>query len=118
MMIMLSTWPQLDISPCSYQSYSVIVLILLYLAAPFFTAQGCFCLPYHTFLTIRTIKVVRTKDVKDAVYNSVCMCAVVMLQGFDVDQKDRALESTCILKPIALDTLFNNHLRHTYLSHT
>ena len=44
MIIFQSTWPQLDISPCSYQSYSVIALILLYLAVPFFTATGCFCL--------------------------------------------------------------------------
>ena len=44
MIIFQSTWPQLDISSFSYQSYSVIALILLYLAAPFFTATGCFCL--------------------------------------------------------------------------
>ena len=32
-----STWPQLDISPCSYQPYSVIALILLYLALLFYS---------------------------------------------------------------------------------
>ena len=46
MIIFQSTWPQFDISSCSYQSYSVIALILLYLAAPFFTATGCFCLAF------------------------------------------------------------------------
>ena len=46
MIIFQSTWPQLDISSCSYQSYSIIALILLYLAAPFFTATGCFCLAF------------------------------------------------------------------------
>ena len=33
MIIFQSTWPQLDISSCSCQSYSLIALILLYLAA-------------------------------------------------------------------------------------
>ena len=51
MIIFQSPWPQLDISSCSYQSYSVIALSLLYLVVPFFTAIGCFCLAYHTFLT-------------------------------------------------------------------
>ena len=36
MIIFQSTWPQLDISSCSYQSYSLIALILLCLAASFF----------------------------------------------------------------------------------
>ena len=39
MIIFQSTWPQLDISPCSYQSYSVIVLILLCLAVPFYNPR-------------------------------------------------------------------------------
>ena len=42
MIIFQSTWPQLDISSCSYQSYSVIALILLYLAAPFFYSHRLF----------------------------------------------------------------------------
>ena len=44
--IFQSTWPQLDISSCSCQSYSVIALILLYLAAPFFTAT--YIILYYT----------------------------------------------------------------------
>ena len=40
--IFQSALPHLDISPCSYQSNSVGALILLYMAAPFFTAQTVF----------------------------------------------------------------------------
>ena len=46
MTIFRSAWPQLDITPCSYQSNLVIALILLYLSVPFFTAPSCFCLAY------------------------------------------------------------------------
>ena len=38
----LSLRPQLDISPCSYQSNSVLALILLYLAVPFLQPQAVF----------------------------------------------------------------------------
>ena len=38
--IFQSAWLQLDISPCSYQSSLVIVLILLCLAAPFLQPQA------------------------------------------------------------------------------
>ena len=44
MTIFQSTWPQVDISPCSYQLYSYIDSTLL--AAPFFMAASCFCLAY------------------------------------------------------------------------
>ena len=46
MIIFQSTWPQLDISPFSYQSYSVIALTLRYLVVPIFTVANCFCLAY------------------------------------------------------------------------
>ena len=50
MIIFQSTWPQLDISSCSCQLYSLIALILLYLAAPFLQPQAVFV--WHiTFLT-------------------------------------------------------------------
>ena len=42
MTIFQSTWPQLDISPCSYQSNSVKALILLCLAMPFLQIQTVF----------------------------------------------------------------------------
>ena len=42
MIIFQSTWPQLDISSCPYQSYSVIALILLYLAVPFLQPHAVF----------------------------------------------------------------------------
>ena len=46
MTIFQFAWLQLDISPCFYQSNSVIALILLCLAAPFFIAPSCFCLAF------------------------------------------------------------------------
>ena len=46
MAILQSAWTQLDISPCSYQLYLVIALIIHCLAAPFITAPSCFCLAY------------------------------------------------------------------------
>ena len=42
MILFQSTWLQLDISPCSYQSYLVIVLILRCLATPFFYSHRLF----------------------------------------------------------------------------
>ena len=42
MIIFQSTRLQLDINSCSYQSYSVIVLILFCLAAPFLQPQTVF----------------------------------------------------------------------------
>ena len=62
MIIFQSTWPQLDVSPCSYQSYSVIAMILPCLAEPFFIATSCFCLAYDTFFD-NTMKVVRRQDI-------------------------------------------------------
>ena len=40
MIIFQPNWPQLDISPYSYQSYSVIALMLLCLAVPFLQPQA------------------------------------------------------------------------------
>ena len=122
------TWPQLnirscsyqfnilDISSCSYQSYSVIVLILLCLAAPFLQPQAVFV--WHIAHFCQDNKKLLEKWILcssqlDVVYNKhilyVCSAGDLMLLA--VDQKYRALERTCspyILKLIALQ--FNNTL--------
>ena len=45
----VSTWLQLDISPCSYQSYSVLTLILHCLAVPFLQSQAVLFSISHNF---------------------------------------------------------------------
>ena len=112
MIISQSTWLQLDISPCSYQSYSVTVLILLCLAVLFFTATRCFCLAYHTFLQYSK-KLSSQLDVH----------ATGDLMLIAVNQKDRALERTYslyIMKFTALqfrDKLQSPPIYHTYESY-
>ena len=65
-----STWLQLDISPYSYQSYSVIILLILYLAVPLFTATGCFCLVYYATMIIMIIKVLMLLLTDESVHYS------------------------------------------------
>ena len=63
MIILQFTQPQLDISSCSYQSYSVIALILLCLTVPFFTATGCF-------------RLAQTLHIRTSIYNSMVGCSI------------------------------------------
>ena len=102
MIIFQSTWPQLDISSCSYQSYSVIALILLYLAAPFFyshrlflfgishifnkTIKSCQKKEYYTLVKYMQ----RTINTSVCVYSSHPVTRDLML--IVVDYKDRAME--------------------------
>ena len=73
MIIFQSTWPQLDISSCSYQSYSVIALILLYLAVPFFTATGCLCMAYILLMAIiHKVKLQRIYSLYNYYWNNLC----------------------------------------------
>ena len=79
MIIFQSTWPQLDISSCSYQSYSVIALILLYLQCPFLQPQAVFVIS-HIFN--KTIKSCEKKGyytlinyMQCTINTSVCVCS-------------------------------------------
>ena len=79
-------------------------LILLCLAAPFFTATGSFCLAYHSFFD-KTIKSCQKKGyytlvnyMQCTINTNVCVCSSHPVTGYlmliAVDQKDRALEKT------------------------
>ena len=48
MIVFQSTWPQLDISVLVLTNHSIDSTLL---GSALFTAQGCICLAYHTFLT-------------------------------------------------------------------
>ena len=56
MIIFQSTWLQLDIISCSYQSYSLIALILLCLESPFIEPQAVFV--WYLSYTINLIELV------------------------------------------------------------
>ena len=58
MTIFQSAWPQLDISPCSYQPNSVIALILLYLTTPFLQPQAV--LIQHIWVYYKVSKIITT----------------------------------------------------------
>ena len=118
----VSTWQQLDISSSSYQNYidydniliynliSVFVLTIHFsysidstlLGSILFSAPGCFCLAYHTYLTRQEERILHCSklDRCSAQGISVYVCSSHHATGdlmlIAVDQKDRNLQPIAI----------------------